>query len=437
MVKVSVIIPVYNAEKYLKECLDSITKQTLTDIEIICINDGSTDNSLNILQEYKKYDDRFTIISQENQGQAVARNKGMKLIKGDYFCFMDADDILDLHTFEECYTLIKNKSLDFVMYKLINFDETSDEYYTSPGYNMTLVHNFVKNDVFNYESLNELIFYITVSPVNKLYRTEFVFNTNARFPEGTIFEDNLFFWRLLFNAKRIYFHDKYFYKRRRHSESTTGEGSAKWLDAIEIYNKVWDIFKEFGQFEKFKNRLYNNKVNFALYRLNNIKEEHKELFFQAWKNDLKNINKNYLDFVENLNSLNRYIFNAVILSKDYTEFYSMLHIYEDSNKIKNLEKKIHTIKNSTNKLLELNSENLNRIKDLELKNQELTEKNKSLNKKLKNQIQKSYKFNDELRFYKLRMLEYYQLKETNEKITTSTSWKITKPFRKLMNLIKK
>ena len=88
MVKVSVVIPVYNVENYLEECLESIINQTLKDIEIICINDGSTDNSLNILNEYAKKDNRISVISQENQGQAVARNNGMKYINGEYFWFI-------------------------------------------------------------------------------------------------------------------------------------------------------------------------------------------------------------------------------------------------------------------------------------------------------------------------------------------------------------
>ena len=92
MVKISVIIPVYNNEKYLKECLDSVCHQTLTDIEIICINDGSSDGSLNILNEYSK-DDRIIVIDQTNQGPAIARNRGLDIAKGEYIGFLDSDDI--------------------------------------------------------------------------------------------------------------------------------------------------------------------------------------------------------------------------------------------------------------------------------------------------------------------------------------------------------
>ena len=92
MPKVSIIIPVYNVEKYLKKCLNCIVNQTLTDFEVICINDGSTDNSLEILNEYAKNDKRFIVISQENQGQGVARNRCLELVKGEYIQFIDPDD---------------------------------------------------------------------------------------------------------------------------------------------------------------------------------------------------------------------------------------------------------------------------------------------------------------------------------------------------------
>ena len=97
---VSVIIPVYNAEAYLEECLDSVVNQTLKNIEIICVNDGSTDNSLDILKEYQEKDDRVIIINQENQGAGVARNQGIKVAKGNYLSILDADDFFELNMLE-------------------------------------------------------------------------------------------------------------------------------------------------------------------------------------------------------------------------------------------------------------------------------------------------------------------------------------------------
>ena len=114
MPKISVIIPVYNVEKYLPKCLDSLINQTLSDIEIICINDCSTDNSLEILEEYASKDERIKIIDlKENQGAAAARNKGLEIAKGEYLGFVDPDDYVDLNFYEELYKkgTILNSSL--------------------------------------------------------------------------------------------------------------------------------------------------------------------------------------------------------------------------------------------------------------------------------------------------------------------------------------
>ena len=103
MVKVSVVLPVYNVEPYLRDCMDSIVNQTLTDIEIICVNDGSPDNSLDILNEYAAKDDRISVYDQENGGHAVATNRGIDLATGDYLFLMDSDDVLDLRALELTY----------------------------------------------------------------------------------------------------------------------------------------------------------------------------------------------------------------------------------------------------------------------------------------------------------------------------------------------
>ena len=100
MVTLSVIVPVYNTEKYLRECLDSIINQTFRDIEIICVNDGSTDKSLEILKEYALKDNRIKVITQGNKGQSVARNIGLNNASGKYITFIDSDDYLDFNTYK-------------------------------------------------------------------------------------------------------------------------------------------------------------------------------------------------------------------------------------------------------------------------------------------------------------------------------------------------
>lgn len=115
MVDVSIIVPVYNTEEYLQKCLDSLTNQTLKNIEIICVNDGSTDNSLKILQDNAIKDDRIKIINQGNKKQGAARNAGMQVATGEYIGFVDSDDYVDLNYFERLYRIARNYDSDIAL----------------------------------------------------------------------------------------------------------------------------------------------------------------------------------------------------------------------------------------------------------------------------------------------------------------------------------
>ena len=124
---VSIIIPVYNVESYLAECLDSACNQTLKNIEIICINDGSTDNSLNILQEYEKRDNRISIISQDNRGASRARNIGIQHAKGKYIYFLDSDDYLAHDALEMLVNTMETGNLELLLFNANVFGEAGVE----------------------------------------------------------------------------------------------------------------------------------------------------------------------------------------------------------------------------------------------------------------------------------------------------------------------
>ena len=117
MVEISVVIPAYNAVAYLDEAINSIINQSFTDLEIICVDDGSTDNTLDVLQSYASKDDRIQVYHQENQGHDGAIDTGISKAKGKYIYLMDADDILDLNALEELYDIMEEKDLDFVIFK--------------------------------------------------------------------------------------------------------------------------------------------------------------------------------------------------------------------------------------------------------------------------------------------------------------------------------
>ena len=321
-VDVSVIIPVYNTEQYLEECLNSIVNQTLRNIEIICIDDGSTDNSLEILKKYEKTDSRFKIVSQKNSGQGSARNKGMSLASGKYIYFMDSDDFIELNTLKDTFEIAEKNNLDLVMFQLINYDEDTGELFKNDYYTMEEIYDCVGEEVFSVHDVDELIFDIAVSPVNKLYNREFILSTGAKFPKDLIFEDNLFFFDFIFDVKRMAFHKEFLYTRRVHTASATGLGDKRFLDTIKVNNLIIDKFIKKGLFEKYREILYNKKINLISVRYMNIQEQYKEYFYNEILKEFKLMidHENYEDFLYCLTPRHKKFFDDAIYSENFKEF---------------------------------------------------------------------------------------------------------------------
>ena len=331
MAKVSVVIPVYNVEEFLGECLDSICNQTLTDIEIICVNDGSKDKSLDILNEYAAKDERITVIDQENGGHAVATNRGMKLAKGKYLFLMDSDDILDLTALEETYNVAEEKKVDFVLFQAINYYMDKDEYIEEENYSMNRLADYVGDSVFSYKDIRDFVFDITVTPWSKLYNREFIEKNEILFPEGLVFDDNVFFYNVLFAAERITFLRKHLFKRRWYPTSSTRAGDERFLNYIDICNLIWDVFSKYGEFDYYKDELFTKKVGTIYYWYKNIKEEFKELFFGEMKKDYQKIYDDedfYGYFHDNLNSRQKNIFDSAIEADIREEFDLLIENYE-------------------------------------------------------------------------------------------------------------
>ena len=201
MTKISVIIPVYNVEKYLRECLDSVVNQTLRDIEIICVNDGSTDNSLEILKEYEKQDSRIKIIDKKNEGAGAARNLGLKSATGDYVIFFDSDDYMDITTLEKLYQNITDNNADISICKSYSFSNKNDK----KKIDWALINKLVNNKtVFPPQEVNKYIFQFCVGwPWDKLYRKEFLLENKLQFQILKHTEDTSFVLLSLVCAHKI------------------------------------------------------------------------------------------------------------------------------------------------------------------------------------------------------------------------------------------
>lgn len=219
-VKVSVIIPVYNVEQYLKECVDSVAGNTFKDIEMICVNDGSTDNSAEILNQLAEGDSRIRIITKENGGLSSARNAGIKAAKGEYLYFIDSDDYIDPRTLEYLYSEAKAADLDQLFFSARVFCEEGceqpssrmDYYERKTDYNgvMTGREFFIKMS----ENAD-----FKPSACLQIIRRDFLIKNNLWFIEGLFYEDNPFTIQCLFHSKRVRFDNIDLYNRRMREKS--------------------------------------------------------------------------------------------------------------------------------------------------------------------------------------------------------------------------
>jgi len=245
MQKLTVVIPVYNTAPYLARCLDSITGQIYKNLEIICVDDGSTDHSLNILRDYEKRDTRIRILSQLNQGLSAARNNGMALASGDYITFVDSDDTVEREAYHVAMALFA-LDVDAVCFgtKIVRENKKtiispSDEFYYS-------IHH--ENVV---EPGHDVLMEENVSCCNKIFKLALIRKYGVSFPEGRHYEDAEFYWKYMVNASNIYFLKNRYYNYLRRDGSimhSTFLGSEKAIDHLHI---VFSLFSYFSSDKKY------------------------------------------------------------------------------------------------------------------------------------------------------------------------------------------
>ena len=232
---ISVIVPVYNVEKYLEECLDSIQHQTYTDIEVILVNDGSTDSSKEICEKYCKQDSRFKLINQTNQGQSVARNTGVAASSGEFIVFVDSDDVIKANYLEELMKYM-TADVDIVESK---FTVSKKDFFVENSKETTIL--FEGNSQEAVKIFPNHI--LSVNPVTKLYRREIV--ESVPYLEGLIFEDIYSGIGMLKYIRKIVKIDYVGYYYRQHQSSTMHRTfTEKNLDVFVICDKLIALYAD-------------------------------------------------------------------------------------------------------------------------------------------------------------------------------------------------
>lgn len=238
-IKVSVVIPVYNVEKYIRQCLESVINQTLKDIEIICINDGSKDNTLKILEEYSQKDSRIVLIDKENEGLSAARNQGTELARGEYISYIDSDDWVDIHYLEELYNAAKKYNSDVACSSIIRV--------TGGRRRNKLIY---KKEEFtrDIDKKNELTNVPIYSYVwNKIYKRDKLIQSGVKFPIGRVYED------IIWSIQAIYYLDgvvtvpsAIYYYRKNPTSVMSSKAKQNAIDCATSEKEMLEFAKEKG-----------------------------------------------------------------------------------------------------------------------------------------------------------------------------------------------
>ena len=322
--KVSVIIPVYNVEKYLRECLDSVVNQTLKEIEIICVDDGSTDSSLDILKEYACKDNRITVITQKNLHAGVARNAGLAVARGEYLSFLDSDDFFELNMLEMALNACIVNNVDIAIwggkafengnYKILNW-----------VFDTKQIHNLNHFSCADKEVAERVFQIICGWPTNKLYSSKLLKKSNFRFSSAHHHNDTSFVMsNVVFATKMTYIQDLYYiYRRNSNSISANKDKqvAAFAQSLIDTYNNIKKL-KVYPQIER---SFINYVVDFSVHYYDSLR------FKESKEEAIKLCTELYNKFVQD---------------KEVSYFYNKEKYYKFKNSICNIDNEIPVILSS-------------------------------------------------------------------------------------------
>ena len=298
MPKVSIIVPVYNVEKYLEKCLNSLINQTFKDIEIICVDDCSTDSSYSILLNYQNLDSRIKVIKLNKNSQlGAARNAGMKIAKGKYITFIDSDDYLDSTFVQKMYEKAEENNSDIVISNIKNYTLDESQNLTELRSNLDKYYESVTLQSGVYKYHFNFFKQLRVGAVAKLYKKNIIDKYNIRFPEHLIQEDEAFYWFYMIRVRSVYYINEELYYRLVHSTSIMFNLSYKnerCFDYLKILHIIYDYLIKSKLYKRYKKKFKLQVIR----AINNIQNPIIRFFYIIKAPDFINIIPNL--FFQNL-----------------------------------------------------------------------------------------------------------------------------------------
>lgn len=271
-IKVSVIVPVYNSDQYLETCLNSLLRQTLHEIEIICVDDGSSDYSCQILDEYAQKDERLCVLHQINQYAGVARNNGFAVARGEYVCFFDSDDFFDLTLLKKAYSKAKSSNADIVIFGAKKYHTDTKTFERT---NLYFDRKYLpKKKVFSYKDISDHIMMLTTpAPWTKLYRREFIQEQKLQFQSLQNSNDAYFTLLSMCVAKRIsYVNEDLVYYRVGQSNNLQSRKSKYPTCFIEAYKALYEELNHRGIFNELEKSYVDVVLSGCAYNLDTTAE---------------------------------------------------------------------------------------------------------------------------------------------------------------------
>lgn len=291
-IKVSVVVPVCNVEQYLRECLDSIINQTLQEIEIICVNDGSSDSCMDILREYAKADRRIKVINKDNAGYGHTMNLGIDMARGEYIGIVESDDFVVPEMYQELYDIATDNNLDLVKADFYRFYGTKGNY--KLDYNKTAREDKNYNIIIN-PSETIACFRFIMNTWSGIYKRSFLQEGNIRHNEtpGASFQDNGFWFKTFAQAKRIMFVNKPYYMNRRDNPNSSVYNPAKVYCGNEEYKYILEYINEHPEFNKDILYIFSQKrYHTYLFTLNRIDQKFRKEYLHTFAKDFKQAEAN-------------------------------------------------------------------------------------------------------------------------------------------------
>ncbi len=287
-VKVSVLVPIYNVEVFLPECLDSLVNQTLKDIEIICINDGSKDSSLDIIKRYASKDKRIKIIDKENSGYGDSMNQGLKKATGEYIGIVESDDFIELDGFEKLYSIATKYNVEVVK---SNFYEYFTEKHKDDGKSNMFLPTEI-NKVIDPRK-NRHVFYEQPSIWSAIYKNEFLKKNDIDFlpSPGASYQDAGFNFKVWATARRAYFVDDAFLHYRQDNPNSSVKSDGKIYAVKDEYDEVEKYLKEKGLMEEYGHTLTAMRFSAYIWNMKRLTSKAARQFGKTVKEDYERIKK--------------------------------------------------------------------------------------------------------------------------------------------------